>query len=212
MQEGSFRADANVSVRLPGDELGTRAELKNLNSFRFLERAINVGVERQIDLLESGGQVVQETRLYDADKDETRSMRSKEEANDYRYFPDPDLLPVELDDAFIAAAVENMPELPDAKRHRFSGEYGLPAPDAQMLTGSQALADFFEAVAGEAGDPRLAANWVMGGLSGALNKEGIDISGSPVTVNTATGRLTGSTSSRSITLPWSVPARVATTA
>ncbi len=189
MQEGSFRADANVSVRPPGGELGTRAELKNLNSFRFLERAINFEVERQIDLLESGGRVVQETRLYDADKDETRSMRSKEEANDYRYFPDPDLLPVELDDAFIAAAVENMPELPDAKRQRFSGEYGLPAPDAQMLTGSQALADFFEAVAGEAGDSRLAANWVMGGLSGALNKEGIDVSESPVTPQMLGGML-----------------------
>ncbi len=189
MQEGSFRADANVSVRPPGSELGTRAELKNLNSFRFLERAINFEVERQIDLLESGGQVVQETRLYDADKDETRSMRSKEEANDYRYFPDPDLLPVELDDAFIAEAVEGMPELPDAKRQRFSSEYGLPAPDAQMLTGSQALADFFEAVAGEAGDSRLAANWVMGGLSAALNKEAMDISESPVTAKMLGGML-----------------------
>ena len=189
MQEGSFRADANVSVRPPGGELGTRAELKNLNSFRFLEKAINFEVERQIDLLESGGQVVQETRLYDADKDETRSMRSKEEANDYRYFPDPDLLPVELDDAFIAEAVEGMPELPDAKRQRFSSEYGLSAPDAQMLTGSQALAGFFEAVAGEAGDSRLAANWVMGGLSAALNKEAMDISESPVTAKMLGGML-----------------------
>ncbi|MCP3867981.1 MAG: Asp-tRNA(Asn)/Glu-tRNA(Gln) amidotransferase subunit GatB [Gammaproteobacteria bacterium] len=183
MQEGSFRMDANVSVRPYGDELGTRAELKNLNSFRFLEKAINFEVERQIDRLESGAEVVQETRLYDADKDETRSMRSKEEANDYRYFPDPDLLPVELDDSFIASAVKDMPELPDAKRQRFGQEYGLTAYDAQLLTGSEALADYFESAAREAGDPKLAANWTNGAVSAALNKGGLDITSSPVTAS-----------------------------
>ncbi|OQX45871.1 MAG: glutaminyl-tRNA synthase (glutamine-hydrolyzing) subunit B, partial [Candidatus Sedimenticola endophacoides] len=145
MQEGSFRCDANVSVRPMGeDRLGTRAELKNINSFRFLERAINFEVERQIDLIESGGKVVQETRLYDAARDETRSMRTKEEANDYRYFPDPDLLPVELDDAFIEAVRSDMPELPDAKRQRFSEAYGLSAYDASVVTASLSLADYFE--------------------------------------------------------------------
>ncbi|MCP4289043.1 MAG: Asp-tRNA(Asn)/Glu-tRNA(Gln) amidotransferase subunit GatB [Gammaproteobacteria bacterium] len=181
MQEGSFRADANVSVRLKGDELGTRAELKNINSFRFLERAINFEVERQIDLLESGGKVVQETRLYDPDRDETRSMRSKEEANDYRYFPDPDLLPVELDDAFVTAAVAGMPELPDVRRVRFSEEYAVGQSDAAQLTADRELADYFEAAVREAGDARLAANWVMGELTGALNRDGIDIVQSPVT-------------------------------
>jgi len=180
MQEGSFRVDANVSVRRPGDELGTRAELKNINSFRFLERAINFEVERQIDLLESGGRVVQETRLYDADKDETRSMRSKEEANDYRYFPDPDLLPVELDDTFISAAVADMPELPDARRTRFAEQYGLKAEDAALLTGSRELADYFEGVVAVAEESRLAANWVMGEFSAALNRAEVAIAEAPV--------------------------------
>ncbi len=167
MAEGSFRCDANVSVRLKGDELGTRAEVKNLNSFRFLDRAINIEVERQIDVIESGGKVVQETRLYDANKDETRSMRSKEEANDYRYFPDPDLLPVELDDSLIDAVTQSLPELPDAKRARFCGDYGLTPYDAEGLTASKSLADYFETVAADA-DAKLAANWVMGELAGAL--------------------------------------------
>ena len=181
MQEGSFRMDANVSVRPAGTEaLGTRAEIKNINSFRFLERAINFEVERQIDVIESGGDVVQETRLYDAHKDETRPMRSKEEANDYRYFPDPDLLPVELDDAFIEAAVADLPELPDTKRHRFQDEYGLSTYDAEVLTASRELADYFETVAREAGDAKLAANWVMVELGGALNRDGRDIADSPV--------------------------------
>jgi aspartyl-tRNA(Asn)/glutamyl-tRNA(Gln) amidotransferase subunit B len=180
MQEGSFRCDANVSIRRPGTELGTRAELKNINSFRFLERAINFEVERQVDILESGGKVVQETRLYDPDKDETRSMRSKEEANDYRYFPDPDLLPVEIDDGFVAAAVADMPELPDARRARFVDEYGLGQMDAAQLTASRELADYYEEVAKEAGDARLAATWVMGALAGALNRSGIEISESPL--------------------------------
>ncbi len=176
MQEGSFRCDANVSVRLMGEEkLGTRAELKNINSFRFLEKAINFEIERQIDVIESGGEVVQETRLYDANKDETRSMRSKEEANDYRYFPDPDLLPVEFDDAFIAEVTADLPELPDAKRHRFSEQYGLSEVDASALIASRELADYFEQAAAEAGDAKLAANWIMGDLSAALNRDNKDI-------------------------------------
>jgi aspartyl-tRNA(Asn)/glutamyl-tRNA(Gln) amidotransferase subunit B len=189
MQEGSFRCDANVSVRPKGGPLGTRAELKNLNSFRFLERAINIEVERQIDLIEGGGKVVQETRLYDADKDETRSMRSKEEANDYRYFPDPDLLPVELDAGLIEAVKAAMPELPDAKRARFARDYGLSGYDAAVLTASKGLADYFELVAKGAGDAKLAANWVMGELSGALNKAGLALEQSPVSAEQLGGML-----------------------
>jgi aspartyl-tRNA(Asn)/glutamyl-tRNA(Gln) amidotransferase subunit B len=182
MQEGSFRCDANVSVRPRGqEELGTRAELKNLNSFRFVERAINFEIERQIDLIEDGGEVVQETRLYDSEKDETRSMRSKEEANDYRYFPDPDLLPVEIDVAYIETVRATLPELPDAKQHRFEAEYGLKADDARILVTSKASADYYEAVAAAtAAKPQVAANWVIGDLSGALNKEGLDIEASRI--------------------------------
>ena len=177
MQEGSFRCDANVSVRRKGAEkFGTRAEIKNLNSFRFVEKAINYEVERQIDLIESGGKVVQETRLYDPDKGETRSMRSKEEANDYRYFPDPDLLPVVLDETFIAGVRATLPELPDQKAARFASQYGLSAYDAGVLTASKELAAYYEAVAREVpGEPKLAANWVMGELAAALNKEGLEI-------------------------------------
>jgi aspartyl-tRNA(Asn)/glutamyl-tRNA(Gln) amidotransferase subunit B len=189
MQEGSFRCDANVSVRPKGGPLGTRAELKNLNSFRFLERAINIEVERQIDLIEGGGAVVQETRLYDADKDETRSMRSKEEANDYRYFPDPDLLPVELDAGLIEAVKAAMPELPDAKRARFARDYGLSSYDAAVLTASKGLADYFELAAKVAGDAKLAANWVMGEFSGALNKVGLALEQSPVSAEALGGML-----------------------
>jgi aspartyl-tRNA(Asn)/glutamyl-tRNA(Gln) amidotransferase subunit B len=190
MQEGSFRVDANVSVRLQGEaKFGTRAELKNLNSFRFLERAIDHEVERQIDVLESGGKVVQETRLYDAARDETRSMRTKEEANDYRYFPDPDLLPVELGEETIAAIVADMPELPDAKRTRFHARYGLSAYDAEVLTGSREMAEYFETVATGCDDPKLAANWVMGELSGALNRDALDIVASPVTAADLVGLL-----------------------
>ncbi len=180
MQEGSFRCDANVSIRRKGAEkFGTRAELKNLNSFRFVEKAINHEVQRQIDILESGGQVVQETRLYDADKDETRSMRSKEEANDYRYFPDPDLLPVVLDESFIEAQRAALPELPDQKAERFQQQYGLPAYDAQLLTASREMASFYEEVARAVpAEPKLAANWVMGDFSAALNKEGLDVGAS----------------------------------
>jgi aspartyl-tRNA(Asn)/glutamyl-tRNA(Gln) amidotransferase subunit B len=182
MQEGSFRCDANVSVRRKGAEkFGTRAEIKNLNSFRFVEKAINYEVERQIDLLESGGKVLQETRLYDPDKGETRSMRSKEEANDYRYFPDPDLLPVELDDKFVESVRATLPELPDQKALRFSSEYGLSVYDAGVLTASRELADYYEAVVRDAAsgpsrlEPKLAANWVMGELAAALNKDGLEI-------------------------------------
>ena len=182
MQEGSFRCDANVSLRPKGQaEFGTRAELKNINSFRFVERAINYEIERQMDVLEGGGQVVQETRLYDADNNETRSMRSKEEANDYRYFPDPDLLPVELDQSFIEAVAATLPELPDVKRERFVKDYGLSHYDAGVLTASREMAEYFErAVTAAGGEGKLTANWVMGELSALLNKEGRDITESPV--------------------------------
>ena len=181
MQEGSFRMDANVSIRPKGQvEYGTRAELKNINSFRFLEKAINFEVERQIEVIEDGGRVIQETRLYDASKDETRSMRTKEEANDYRYFPDPDLLPLTIDADFIAEVVAGMPELPDARRARFESDYGLSAYDADVLTSSRAQADYYEVVAEAGGDAKLAANWVMGELAAALNKAGLDITESPV--------------------------------
>ena len=181
MQEGSFRVDANLSIRPKGEEtLGTRTELKNINSFRFLERALNYELERQIDLVEGGGQVVQETRLYDADKDETRSMRSKEEANDYRYFPDPDLLPVEVDPARLESIRQEMPELPDEKRSRFASEYGLSAEDASKLTLSRSLADFYESAVAVGAEPKMSANWVMVELGGALNKAGLELSDSPV--------------------------------
>ncbi|MEW5837690.1 MAG: Asp-tRNA(Asn)/Glu-tRNA(Gln) amidotransferase subunit GatB [Pseudomonadota bacterium] len=182
MQEGSFRVDANVSIRPKGQEaFGTRAEIKNVNSFRFLERAINFEVERQIDILEGGGKVVQETRLYDPDRDETRSMRSKEEAHDYRYFPDPDLLPVVLDEAYIDAVRASLPELPWAKKQRFVEQYALSGYDAGFLTAERALADYFEtALQSAACEPKLAANWVMGDVSAALNKAGLEIGACPV--------------------------------
>jgi aspartyl-tRNA(Asn)/glutamyl-tRNA(Gln) amidotransferase subunit B len=190
MQEGSFRCDANVSVRPVGrHEFGTRTETKNLNSFRFVERAINYEIERQIDLIESGGSVVQETRLYDPNKDETRPMRSKEEANDYRYFPDPDLLPVEISAQEIAAARDELPELPWAKRTRLGADYGLSDYDAGVLTATQALADYFEAVARATGDAKLSANWVMGELAGALNRDGLDITDSRVDATALAGLL-----------------------
>jgi aspartyl-tRNA(Asn)/glutamyl-tRNA(Gln) amidotransferase subunit B len=191
MQEGSFRCDANVSVRKQGAEkLGTRAEIKNLNSFRFVEKAINYEIERQIDLIEAGGKVVQETRLYDPDKGETRSMRSKEEANDYRYFPDPDLLPVELDDAFIEGVRKSLPELPDQKAARFSSQYGLSAYDAGVLTASKELAAFYEDVAAQVGsDPKLTANWVTGDLAAALNQNNLEIGASKVSASALAGML-----------------------
>jgi len=191
MQEGSFRCDANVSVRPKGEEaFGTRAEIKNVNSFRFVERAIGYEIERQIELLESGGAVVQETRLYDADKDETRPMRTKEEANDYRYFPDPDLLPLVISGEFIDQVRRELPELPEAKYHRFLDQYGLKPYDAEVLTASQALADYFEEVVKRSGcDAKLCANWVMVELSGALNKAGLDITQSPVSAANLAGLL-----------------------
>ncbi|MBV6418078.1 MAG: Aspartyl/glutamyl-tRNA(Asn/Gln) amidotransferase subunit B [Steroidobacteraceae bacterium] len=182
MQEGSFRCDANVSVRPKGsDQFGTRAEIKNLNSFRFVEKAINYEVARQIDVLEGGGKVVQETRLYDPDKGETRSMRSKEEANDYRYFPDPDLLPLEIDAAFLETVRATLPELPDAKATRFVAQYGLSEYDAGVLTASRELAAYYEdVVARLGGEPKLAANWVNGDLAAFLNRENLEIDSSRV--------------------------------
>src|SRR3954469_21794670 len=182
MQEGSFRCDANVSVRRKGEtKLGTRTELKNLNSFRFVEKAIEIEAERQIELLESGGKVVQETRLYDPDRDETRPMRSKEEANDYRYFPDPDLLPIVIDDDAIEAVRATLPELPDAKRERFGTQYGLSAYDAGVLTAQRALAEYFETVTKSTrAAPKIAANWVMGELTAALNRDGLEVGASRI--------------------------------
>jgi aspartyl-tRNA(Asn)/glutamyl-tRNA(Gln) amidotransferase subunit B len=182
MQEGSFRCDANVSVRRKGEsKLGTRTELKNLNSFRFVEKAIEIEAARQIELIEGGGAVMQETRLYDPDRDETRPMRSKEEANDYRYFPDPDLLPVVIDDDAIESIRATLPELPDQKRERFATQYGLSAYDAGVLTAQRALADYYEAVAGATrAAPKVAANWVIGELTAALNRDGVEIGASRV--------------------------------
>jgi aspartyl-tRNA(Asn)/glutamyl-tRNA(Gln) amidotransferase subunit B len=181
MQEGSFRCDANVSVRRAGDpKLGTRTEIKNLNSFRFLQQAIDFEVRRQIELIDDGGAVVQETRLYDPERDETRSMRSKEDAMDYRYFPDPDLLPLAIDREWIDAIARDMPELPGAMRERFVRDYGLPEYDAAALTGSKSLAAYYEAVAGAVPDRKVAANWIMGEVSAALNSAQIDIDASPV--------------------------------
>ncbi len=192
MQEGSFRCDSNVSVRPKGQEkLGTRAELKNINSFRNVERAINVEIERQIDLIESGGEVVQETRLYDADKNETRSMRSKEEANDYRYFPDPDLLPLVLDPDTIEEVRATLPELPNAKRDRFIADMGLSQYDASVLTSSRELANYFELLLAKTDnkDPKLCANWIITTLLGALNKAGLEIDQSPVSAEQLAGVL-----------------------
>lgn len=195
MAEGSFRVDANVSVRPAGSsEFGTRTETKNVNSFRFLERAINFEIERQIDVLESGGTIVQETRLFDPDSGETRSMRSKEEAHDYRYFPDPDLLPVAIDQAFIDAARADLPELPDAKRARFEAEYDLNAADASALAASRALADYFEATVDAAGGDKTsqgkpAANWVNSELAGVLNRDALTIADTPISAQQLGGLL-----------------------
>jgi len=190
MQEGSLRCDANISVRPRGrHEFGTRTEVKNLNSFRFIERAINFEAERQIDIIESGGSIVQETRLYDSARDETRPMRSKEEANDYRYFPDPDLLPLVVEDSMLQEARADMPELPWEKRERFVTDFGLPDYDAGVLTASRSVADYFESVAAGVKDSKLAANWVMGELAGALNKAAQDVEDSPVSAQALAGLL-----------------------
>jgi aspartyl-tRNA(Asn)/glutamyl-tRNA(Gln) amidotransferase subunit B len=190
MQEGSFRCDANVSVRPKGQqEFGTRAEIKNINSFRFVERAINHEIERQIDLIEDGGTVVQETRLYDADRDETRSMRSKEEANDYRYFPDPDLLPVVIDDEYIEQVRKELPELPEQKKQRYIERFCLSIYDAGVLTSSRELAGYFETVVEKTGDAKLSANWVSGELAAVLNKHEVDITESKVSAESFAGLL-----------------------
>jgi aspartyl-tRNA(Asn)/glutamyl-tRNA(Gln) amidotransferase subunit B len=179
MEQGSLRADVNVSVRRPGEGLGTRCEIKNVNSIRFIGQAVDVEARRQIAILEDGGKIAQETRLFDPGKGETRSMRSKEEAHDYRYFPDPDLLPLEFSQAYVDALRDQLPELPDAKRARFIEAYGLPAYDAGVLVMERSSADFFEETA-KGRDAKLAANWVINELFGRLNKEGLDVRQSPV--------------------------------
>ena len=190
MAEGSLRCDCNVSVRPKGQtEFGTRCEIKNVNSFRFIEKAINTEVQRQIELIEDGGKVVQETRLYDPNKDETRSMRSKEEANDYRYFPCPDLLPVVLEQSFLDEVRGELPELPQQKRERFENQFGLSTYDASVLSASRELADYFEQVQKTCGDAKLGANWVMGELSSLLNKESLDIEQSPVSADQLGGMI-----------------------
>ena len=191
MQEGSFRCDANVSIRPKGQkEFGTRAELKNINSFKFVEKAINIEVERQRDLIESGGTVLQETRLYDADKNETRSMRSKEEANDYRYFPDPDLLPVEITDELRKQVKADLPGLPTAKKLRFIEQYRLDSESATILTSSRQLADFYEAVIEESDcEAKLCTNWVTGNFLGAINKAGLDVNDTPISHQRLAGLL-----------------------
>jgi len=188
MQEGSFRCDANVSVRRTGEPLGIRCEIKNLNSFRFLERAIEFEARRQIEVLEDGGRVEQETRLYDPERDETRAMRSKEEAHDYRYFPDPDLLPLVVSEQDIERLRAALPELPEARRARFAREYGLPAYDAGLLTASRAAADYFEELLKAcAAEPKLAANWQIGELAAALNRAGMEIDRGPVSAQALAG-------------------------
>lgn len=180
MQEGSFRVDVNISIRKPGEAFGTRTELKNINSFRFIDKAIAYEVDRHIDVLESGGKIVQETRLYDADRDETRSMRAKEEANDYRYFPDPDLLPVIITQEDIDAVRQTLPELPAQMRVRFLEQYALSDYDANQLTASRATAAYFEGMVKQGADAKLCANWITGDLSKALNRDGLSIADSPV--------------------------------
>ncbi len=188
MQEGSFRCDANVSVRQKGAELGTRAEIKNINSFRFLEKAINYEIERQIDVIEDGGSVVQETRLYDAEKNETRSMRSKEEANDYRYFPDPDLLPVVVTDEDIETIRATLPELPEEKSQRYVRDLALSEYDADLLSSSIGIADYFEqALSVAPKQAKLLANWILGELTGALNKADADYADAPVSAEQLAG-------------------------
>lgn len=180
MDEGSMRADVNISVRHPGDELGTRAEIKNVNSIKAIQQAIDYEVRRQIELIEDGGTVKQETRLWDPAKNETRAMRSKEDAHDYRYFPDPDLLPLELESDWVESIRETLPELPDEKKHRFMDEYGLSAYDTNVLIAERARADFYETVA-NGRDSKMAANWVINELLGLLNKNGQTLADSPVT-------------------------------
>jgi len=188
MAEGSMRCDINISLREKGsDELGTRTEIKNVNSFRFVERAIHCEYERQADILDSGGRITQETRLYDAEQNTTRSMRSKEVANDYRYFPEPDLLPIVIDDAYIEKVRQSLPELPGAKRARFVAEYGLTEYDANLLVPNHAIADYFETVAKASGAPKLAANWILGDLSAALNRSELSVETNPISAERLSG-------------------------
>jgi aspartyl-tRNA(Asn)/glutamyl-tRNA(Gln) amidotransferase subunit B len=213
MQEGSFRCDANVSVRKIGvTSLGTRCEIKNLNSFRFMERAIEYEARRQIEILEGGGKIEQETRLFDPERDETRSMRTKEEAHDYRYFPDPDLLPLEVSEALLSEIGRSLPELPDARRERFERDYGLTAYDAAVLTASRAAADYFEVLVKASGaDPKVCANWQTGELAAALNKAETDISESPIPASVLAsilarikdGTLSGKTAKKVFDVTWS---------
>lgn len=186
MEEGSMRADVNVSVRKPGDKYGTRCEIKNVNSVKAVQMAIEYEARRQIDIIEDGGKIDQETRLWDPNKGETRSMRSKEEAHDYRYFPDPDLLPLELKNDWIEKIKQTLPELPDDKKHRFMNSYGLSAYDASVLIAERARADYYESVAANS-DPKLAANWVLNELLGMLNKEGKELTASPIAAKQLTG-------------------------
>ena len=185
MEKGHLRADINVSVRRPGEALGTRCEIKNLNSIRFIGQAIEHEARRQIAVIEDGGAIEQETRLFDPDRGETRSMRSKEEAHDYRYFPDPDLLPLELDEAWVEALRAGLPELPDARRARFVTDYGLSPYDADVLTADRETADYFEDGRRGGRDAKLAANWVINELAGRLNSEGKAIGESPVSAAAA---------------------------
>ncbi len=188
MAEGSMRCDINISLREKGSgELGTRTEIKNVNSFRFVERAIHYEYERQADILDGGGRITQETRLYDAEQNTTRSMRSKEVANDYRYFPEPDLLPIVIDDSYIDTVRQNLPELPAAKRARFLAEYGLTEYDTNLLVPNHAIADYFEAVAESSGAPKLAANWILGDLSAALNRSELSIEANPISAELLAG-------------------------
>ena len=188
MSQGSMRCDANVSVRQKGsDTLGNRTEIKNINSFRYVEKAINIEVKRQIDIIEDGGKIEQETRLYDADKNETRSMRSKEVANDYRYFSEPDLLPIVINDAYIETVRSTIPELPDVKKQRFQDQYGLSEYDAMVLSSDLASANYFEEVVIDCNDAKLSANWVMGDLQAYLNKEELSISDSIVSAEALGG-------------------------
>jgi aspartyl-tRNA(Asn)/glutamyl-tRNA(Gln) amidotransferase subunit B len=211
MQEGSFRCDANVSVRRAGEKLGTRCEIKNLNSFRFMEQAIEFEAARQVEILEGGGRVEQETRLYDPERNETRSMRSKEDAQDYRYFPDPDLLPLEVSDALLAEIRSRLPELPEATRQRLVRDYDLTAYDAAQLTASRASADYFESLVKTSGaDPKLCANWQTGELAAALNRSEIDIAKSPISApilagilaRVKDGTLSGKTAKKVFDVAW----------
>ena len=186
MEKGNLRADVNVSVRRPGGELGTRCEIKNVNSMRFIRQAINYEARRQIEIIEAGGTIDQETRLFDSVKGETRSMRSKEDAHDYRYFPDPDLLPLQLEQSFVDKIKADLPEMPDARKARFMEQYGLPEYDARILTGDKVKADFYEDVA-KGRDAKIASNWTMVELFGALNKAGVDLADSPVSAGALGG-------------------------